>query len=44
MELQAVAWVTVYPMQGFDATLSLRRQLDSYRTGAYPRPQFFVAS
>jgi hypothetical protein len=44
MELQAVAWVTVYPMQGFDATLSLRRQLGFYLTGAYPRPRFFVAS
>lgn len=44
MELRAVAWVTVYAIQGFDVRLSLRRQLEVYRTGAYPRPRFFVAS
>jgi hypothetical protein len=44
MELQAVALVTVYAMQAFDAKLSLRRQLGSYLTGAYPRLRCFVAS
>lgn len=37
MELQAVAWVTVYPIQGFDVRLSLRRQLPNYPSGVYPR-------
>lgn len=44
MELQAVAWVTVYPIQGFDVRLSLRRQLLNYPSGVYPRQLVCIAS
>ncbi len=36
MELQAVAWVTDYPIRDFDAKLSLRRQSQNYSSGVFP--------
>ena len=36
MELQAVAWVRVYPIQCFDVRLSLQRQLRKFPSGVYP--------
>jgi hypothetical protein len=42
MALWTVAWVTDYPIQAFDVTLSLQRQSNFYLVGAYPRFWFLL--